>query len=1366
MASPFHFKKVRSWLTLWFLLMALLPLTLSTVVIYYQRIDSINEKGVAKLTAIRDFKAFQIENWLDERIVDMEHIAHDFEYSDAITRLHGDTASASDIEYLEKSRHLLQHYLASNKQFDEMFILDAEDGKIVLSTDPTAEGRIKKNDDYFTGPLESRALYIKDIYYSNTLKKPSMAFSIPIYDHTDRSHITGILVARTNLESTVYDLLLDRTSMGKTGETLIVNSEGLALNELRWHQNAPLNLKITATPAKRASQGHTGVIEINDYRNVPVLAAYKHIPRLNWGFVAKQDTAEVYAATQKMLADFIVLLVISIALIVAIAFYLGSKIVEPILKLKDTSEKLREGDFSARNDIVRDDEFGYLADTVNSMADSIQSKARIQQQTTTIIDALVSPDDLNSFAKTLLTTLMETTGARVAAFYVREDTAPTFTPLTAIGAATENLQQFHIDSAEGELGLAITSRRIEHIREIKNTRPFTFKAVAGTIDPEEIITIPLITRGEVKAMISLTSLNGFGDDSIQSLHQSWPTMITSLAKVLESEKTHKMAADLAEKNEELQMNSEELQAQSEELREQADELRNTAAELEAQRHQVETADRLKSEFLSNMSHELRTPLNSVLALSQLMLSRGTGKDPEEEKKFLEVIERNGRQLLNLINDILDLSKIESGRMDLLPTHFSARQMVHRALDTIRPLAEKKGLSIDLQLDTDPQLFTDGDKVNQILLNLLSNAIKFTAQGSLTIRLTADATTASFTITDTGIGIPKNELPHIFDEFRQVDGSVTRKHEGTGLGLAICQKLAVLLGGQIKAESTEGQGSTFTFELALTCPGEEPAEVPKPKGTASLPDPAAPIVLVIDDEQGIRELVANHLTEAGYQVVQAAGGVEGLKLARELKPFAITLDVLMPDLDGWEVLRQLKENSETESIPVIMLSVSDDRETGAALGAAGYLVKPVDKLTLWNELARLTQSDRIQKVLIVDDDPAAREYLQMILEQKGYLTTTATDGRDALQQLSQARPDVVLLDLVMPEMDGFTLLHELKNTPELCTLPVVVLTAKDLSPSEKDRLEQSVRSVLRKSLCNQNELLQEIVTTLERLANERPPVPTDGPPRILVVEDNETAALQIRTALEDSGYRVEHALNGEDAIARVRQQAPNGIVLDLMMPGVDGFQVLEALRSAPSTAAIPVLVLTAKELTAADRARLKTNHVQQLIQKGSVDRAQLISALHTLVHPPAEQPLPLKAETSPDKEPQTTDPSSTTLLIVEDNPDNLLTLTSVLQPLGYRLETATDGRQAIEKAFELRPALILMDMQLPEISGQEATRTIRQDPAMRSTPIIALTANAMKGDREKMLESGCNDYMSKPFDPDKLVELVRHWLENTREGERG
>ncbi|MBI5443242.1 MAG: response regulator [Deltaproteobacteria bacterium] len=910
---------------------------------------------------------------------------------------------------------------------------------------------------------------------------------------------------------------------------------------------------------------------------------------------------------------------------------------------------------------------------------------------------------------------------------------------------------------------------------LKNIRRSEAEARTGTVSepPRSIYALPLVYEDALLGVLEVAFFGEVDATRTEFLDAAGTLIATSIytaaqAKRIQdllnetqvaNEALREKTAELNAANEELTAANSELSAQSHELQSQAEELRAQAAELEAKQAQVQEADRLKSEFLSNMSHELRTPLNSVLALSQLMIARGVGKNPDQEKEYLRVIERNGRQLLSLINDILDLSKIESGRMEVYSAELDPFAIAEAVIETVSPLAREKGLALKLVPSSSKvrSLESDEEKVRQILLNLVSNAVKFTSEGSVEVALSQADGWVSISVRDTGIGMIPEDLDVIFDEFRQVDGSTSRRHEGTGLGLAISQKLAKLLGGWIAVESAPGVGSTFALKLPSRLGAATAGVITAPPAlSAGLRSPPAELtgtgqtVLVIDDEERTRRALADYLVAAGYRPILARSGPEGLELARRHKPFAITLDLIMPEMDGWEVISRLKRSPETAEIPVVFVSVSDERATGRALGGAGFLVKPVDPRALEAELGRIARAREIRRVLVVDDDPVVREELSSFLGERGYRVEAVSNGADALSLAAVDPPDAVILDLMMPELDGFTVLDRLRSSRATAEIPVIILTAKDLTAEELRRLAAAAHRVVAKGHAGSVwEELDRVLRALSRAGQASLEVP--GAVRLLVVEDNPTAALQIRTALEENGYSVDVAPGGREAVERLRAAPPSGMILDLMMPDVDGFQVLEELRADPVTAALPVLVLTAKELTAADRARLARNRAQELVQKGSLDREQLVRLVGRMLAGTAPAP-------SPAPGPETAGAGNRGLvLIVEDNADNRFTIGALLEELGLPYRTAEDGEQALRAVRELRPALVLMDVQLPGMTGLEATRRLKDDPEFRDIPIVALTAKAMKGDREAILAAGCDDYLAKPLENAALEAAVRKWV---------
>jgi signal transduction histidine kinase/DNA-binding response OmpR family regulator/HAMP domain-containing protein len=503
-------------------------------------------------------------------------------------------------------------------------------------------------------------------------------------------------------------------------------------------------------------------------------------------------------------------------------------------------------------------------------------------------------------------------------------------------------------------------------------------------------------------------------------------------------------------------------------------------EIEDKGRQLEIASQHKSQFLANMSHELRTPMNAIIGVGEMLLEDARDLARTEEIEPLERILRAARHLLALINDILDLSKIEAGKMELHLESFPVAGLVAEVAETVRPLAEANGnrLQIEWAADTGT-MRADATRVRQALLNLASNAVKFTAQGVVTIAAARVAEAGGDAIvcrvSDTGIGMTAEQVGRLFQDFTQADASTTRRYGGTGLGLAISRRFCRMMGGDITVESEPGRGSTFTIRLPAVVDAAGPDRaVPDPSVTGSRPraaDGDARRVLVIDDDATVRELMTRYLERESFTVLTAASGIEGLARARELHPAAITLDVMMPDLDGWAVLTALKGDPALADIPVILVTIVDEKQRGYALGAVEYMVKPIDRERLATLLLALCGGTG--HVLLVEDDADIRATMRQGLADAGWKVDEAPHGQAALAWLAKGRPDAIVLDLVMPEMDGFEFLAQIRRRPELRDLPVVVVTAMDLSETERRRLNGAVERVIQKSAGTGPELLREI-----------------------------------------------------------------------------------------------------------------------------------------------------------------------------------------------------------------------------------------------------------------------------------------------------
>lgn len=509
--------------------------------------------------------------------------------------------------------------------------------------------------------------------------------------------------------------------------------------------------------------------------------------------------------------------------------------------------------------------------------------------------------------------------------------------------------------------------------------------------------------------------------------------------------------------------------------------------LTAARDQAEAMSRTKSSFLANMSHELRTPLNAIIGLTDMLVSNAARFGTEKATEPLRRVHRAGMHLLGLINQVLDLSKIEAGKLELNLDNVSIPLLIDEVIGTTHPLAEqnKNRLSVECSRDL-PSIEVDAMRLRQILLNLLSNACKFTKDGSVTLRVASTLQEGrkflEFSVIDTGIGMTTNEMARLFEEFSQGDASTARRYGGTGLGLAITRRLSQMMGGDVTVTSELGKGSTFIVRLPLTA--NYAVDVPTSQIVeASSVEPGRDCVLVIDDDLTARDLISDYLRQAGLLVITASGGREGLKLAKEYHPIAITLDVMMPDLDGWTVLAALRGDPELTDIPVIMATIVDEQRHGMALGAVGYLTKPIDRDKLVDLMRRFRTAAGPTSVLIVEDDTMQRERIRSWLEPQYWLLVEAENGRRALDCLMECQPDVILLDLMMPEMDGFEFVAEVQKHPEWRRIPIIVVTARDLTTEDCARLNSGIHTVLIKESFSPAALVERVRQLISKSPNQ-------------------------------------------------------------------------------------------------------------------------------------------------------------------------------------------------------------------------------------------------------------------------------------------
>jgi CheY-like chemotaxis protein/signal transduction histidine kinase len=844
---------------------------------------------------------------------------------------------------------------------------------------------------------------------------------------------------------------------------------------------------------------------------------------------------------------------------------------------------------------------------------------------------------------------------------------------------------------EGLLGQTAAERRTFVINDVPDGY-LTVGSALGQDKPRHLVLLPTIVDGEVNGVLELGFFSAVDEDVITLLEQASAaigmalrsaTYRADLSRLLEE--TRRQSDNLQQQGEELRVSNEELEEQSRalkqsqhELEQQQAELEQTNAHLEEQANQLESqrddlaranevienkakevlrASRYKSDFLANMSHELRTPLNSALILSKLLADNPRGNLTEEQVKFANTIHSSGNDLLTLINDILDLSKIEAGHIEIHPESLSVERLIKGLLPLFQPIAEQKGLIFEVSTakDCQPIVETDRQRLEQVLKNLLSNAFKFTEQGSVQLHVSCDMHgDFVFAVSDTGIGISADQQGRIFDAFQQADGTISRKYGGTGLGLSISLELARLLGGSIAVDSQVGRGSTFSLTIppmlgSVRLPGASapagqvagaksaphvdlpasrtdvapPSPVPAPKIPDDRFEPADQrrAILVVEDDERFAQILLELAREMDFRCLIATSGQEALALARHHLPQAIVLDVGLPDQSGLSVLDILKRDVRTRHIPIHVVSATDHSRAAMSMGAVGYLLKPVKRAQLADVLSKLDArlSQAVRRVLVVEDDDVQRDAIRQLLASADVETVAAATAAECLEQLKTQTFDCMVLDLSLPDASGFTLLETLSEDGTHAFPPVIVYTGRDLTSDEEARLRIYSRSIIIKGAKSPERLLDEVSLFLHQVVTELPAehqkmiqqaqhrdALLEGR-RILVVEDDVRNVYALINILEPRGCVLTVARNGQealDALARASEGAGQGIdlvLMDVMMPVMDGLTATREIRKNPRWKKLPIITLTAKAMPDDQETCLKAGASDYMAKPLDVDK---------------------------------------------------------------------------------------------------------------------------------------------------------------------
>jgi len=974
---------------------------------------------------------------------------------------------------------------------------------------------------------------------------------------------------------------------------------------------------------------------------------------------------------------------------------LAANLTTQVRAIADVATAVTRGDLTRSIQVETRGEVADLKDNINAMIDNLRATTERNQEQDWLKTNLArftrmlqGQRDLVTVGEILLSELAPLVYAQQGTVYqIQRPVAgatvrPAWLQLLA-GYAPHGKQPSRIELGEGLVGqCALEKQRIlltsvpEHYTHVHSS--------LGAARPANIVVLPVLFEGDTKAVIELASLKPFTATHLaflEQLTQSIGVVLNTIEATMRTEnllqKSQQLTLELQTRQTELQHTNEELASKARQLAEQNVEVERKKKEVEQARGALEEkaselalTSKYKSEFLANMSHELRTPLNSILILGQQLSENGPGNLTPKQVEFARTIHSSGTDLLTLINDVLDLSKIESGTVTVEVEEITFASIQDGVVRTFRHVAEAKKLAFHIDIDPSlpRSLSSDPKRLQQILKNLLSNAFKFTVQGtvSMTVRAAAGgwspdhpvlrttSTAIAFEVADTGIGIAGEKQRLIFEAFQQADAGTSRNYGGTGLGLAISRELATLLGGEIRLTSTPGRGSTFTLYLpsayagpthAMTAPvmgargsggalsvviGASPA-LAGAKAEEIVADDRGEIVdgdtvlLIVDDDPHYARVLLALARDKGFKGIVANRGRMALALAREYRPAAITLDVFLPDMLGWTVLNSLKLDPDTRHIPVQMLSIDEERQHGLSHGAFSYLVKPATTEDLDAAFDRLKSyvTPHTKRLMIVEDNDRERDGLVELLAHDDISIAAAATGSDALRALSSQAFDCCVVDLRLPDMTGFHVIEHMQADPSLRNLPVVVLTRQELTGEEEARLKVAARSVVLKDVQSPERLFDETALFLHRVVAELP-----EPKRKLL-----------------------ERLYGSNDVLRERK-----------------------------------------------------------------------------------------------------------VLVVDDDARNIFALTTALENQEMDVLSATNGRQAIELIKQTPDlGLVLIDIMMPEMDGYETIREIRRHATFRRLPILALTAKAMKGDREKCLQAGASDYIAKPVNTDQLLSLLRVWL---------
>jgi CheY-like chemotaxis protein/signal transduction histidine kinase/HAMP domain-containing protein len=957
---------------------------------------------------------------------------------------------------------------------------------------------------------------------------------------------------------------------------------------------------------------------------------------------------------------------------------LAANLTTQVRAIAEVATAVTKGDLTRSIQVDARGEVAELKDNINTMIGNLRLTTErnmeqdwLKTNLAKFTTMLQGQRDFATVGRLLLTELTPLVNAQLGVIYrIDNSDKPCLRLVSAYADDGVDGHPELLEIGDGLIGQCAADKRRMLITEL-TPHAVPINSASFKAPPKNVIVLPVLFENQLKGVVELASLGAFSALQVAFLEQltdSFGTVLNSIEATMQTEgllkQSQQLAAELQSQQSELQQTNDQLEQKARQLAESNVEIEQARRALEEKASELALTSKYKSEFLANMSHELRTPLNSILVLSQQLTDNADGNLVAKQVEFARTIHGAGTDLLHLITDILDLSKIESGTVTVEAEEVQLAGLVDAVSRQFRHEAERRQLAFDVRVDPNlgRNIVTDSKRLQQVLKNLMSNAFKFTEKGGVHLNIYAavggwsaqhsilnqSPLVVAFEVSDTGIGIAADKQKIIFEAFQQADASTSRKYGGTGLGLAICRELANLLGGELTLQSTPGSGSTFTLYLPIKFSG--PTTIPRLPSPATVPfaqllevnrsseriiddipddrdqiRPGDPTLLIVEDDPHYARLLADIARSQEFKVLITPRGGEALDLVKQFDVNAISLDIFLPDTIGWNVLSNLKQNPATRHIPVQIVTSDEDRQHGLARGAFSFLTKTANTEDLKGAFSRIRSytARPTKRLLVVEDNAAEQLSIRELLSHDDIEIVTARTGTKCLDLLRSEAFDCVVLDLKLPDISGFDLLKVISANPAFCDLPIVVFTGRELSAEEDAQLHAMARSIVVKGVESPERLLDETALFLHRVLTALPP---------------------------------------------------------------DKQHMLERLR----------------------------NSDEQLAGR--------------------------------------------TVVLVDDDARNVFALSSVLERHGMNVLTATTGTEAIQ-LINSNPQLsiVLMDIMMPGMDGYQAIGAIRANPAWRRLPIIALTAKAMKGDREKCLEAGASDYLAKPVNTEQLLSTLRNWL---------